>query len=66
VRGQGLTTITSFTEILIACVSLGITAGTAVGASLTITPSTVATDYTGPISLDITELARGQAVLVTR
>jgi hypothetical protein len=56
--------IKSFTALLIACAGLGITAGTAVGASLTITPSTVATDYTGLITLDITGLASGQTVMV--
>jgi len=56
--------ITSLTAILVACASLAMAAGTALAASLTITPTSVAANYTGTIALDITGLASGQTVLV--
>jgi len=56
--------ITPFTALLVTCASLGMTAGTALAASLAITPPSVAASYTGTIALDITGLATGQTVLV--
>ncbi|MFI5398904.1 MAG: hypothetical protein ACHQ9S_25520 [Candidatus Binatia bacterium] len=58
------TAITSFTALLVACAGLSMTAGTALAASLTITPTSVAANYTGTIALDITGLTTGQTVLV--
>ena len=56
--------ITSLTALLVACGSLCMTAGTALGVSLTITPSSVPLDYAGVVTLNITGLATGQTVLV--